>query len=260
MCFWLPLPWYTNIGTRDCSWLYSLRQLVMLLMQGLSLIGHISHLVLNDLKEIYIEIFHVFTLIKECTATCCFPLQQEVLWGEDRYLFCMAGLLHWDAVVCCNSWDDLFRLWNPHLRWQRVEVISYFLSLTCFVGFSDAIILLAITVLPVSLFLSFPNSKEICSEEVGGNIVMCPLCDKKCGYWKLNTTCSSSWVRHLGLLSCFCSSWLVLYLSDRFKESCQQSCNSLSHHLLNTFFFQQSHMFDNVGTVFFAIFMGIWGE
>uniref|UniRef100_A0A4W5JQE7 Anoctamin n=1 Tax=Hucho hucho TaxID=62062 RepID=A0A4W5JQE7_9TELE len=56
-------------------------------------------------------------------------------------------------------------------------------------------------------------SKEICSEEIGGNIIMCPLCDKKCGYWKLNSTCSSSW---------------------------------------------QSHMFDNVGTVFFAIFMGIW--
>uniref|UniRef100_A0A3P9AIN2 Anoctamin n=1 Tax=Esox lucius TaxID=8010 RepID=A0A3P9AIN2_ESOLU len=55
-------------------------------------------------------------------------------------------------------------------------------------------------------------SKDICGE-IGGSIVMCPLCDKKCGYWKLNSTCNSSW---------------------------------------------QSHMFDNVGTVFFAIFMGIW--
>uniref|UniRef100_A0AAZ3R5R7 Anoctamin n=1 Tax=Oncorhynchus tshawytscha TaxID=74940 RepID=A0AAZ3R5R7_ONCTS len=36
-------------------------------------------------------------------------------------------------------------------------------------------------------------SKEICSEEIGGNIIMCPLCDKKCGYWKLNSTCNSSW-------------------------------------------------------------------
>ncbi|KAL0968812.1 hypothetical protein UPYG_G00272210 [Umbra pygmaea] len=56
-------------------------------------------------------------------------------------------------------------------------------------------------------------SKEICQEKIGGRIVMCPLCDKKCGYWMLNSTCNSSW---------------------------------------------QSHMFDNVGTVFFAIFMGIW--
>lgn len=48
-------------------------------------------------------------------------------------------------------------------------------------------------IIPIELF---PNSKEICSEEVGGSIVMCPLCDLKCGYWKLNTTCNSSWVRH----------------------------------------------------------------
>lgn len=49
---------------------------------------------------------------------------------------------------------------------------------------------------------SFPNSKEICGE-IGGKIVMCPLCDKKCGYWKLNTTCNSSWVRNLQLTELF---------------------------------------------------------
>uniref|UniRef100_A0AAY4EDL3 Anoctamin n=1 Tax=Denticeps clupeoides TaxID=299321 RepID=A0AAY4EDL3_9TELE len=56
-------------------------------------------------------------------------------------------------------------------------------------------------------------SQEICNDTIGGQIVMCPLCDKKCGYWKLSSTCNSSW---------------------------------------------QSHLFDNVATVFFAIFMGIW--
>ncbi|MGH0131373.1 UNVERIFIED_CONTAM: hypothetical protein FKN15_045924 [Acipenser sinensis] len=56
-------------------------------------------------------------------------------------------------------------------------------------------------------------SQEICSVDIGGEIVMCPLCDRKCGYWKLNTTCESSF---------------------------------------------QSHLFDNVGTLFFAMFMGIW--
>ncbi|XP_062845579.1 anoctamin-5b isoform X1 [Trichomycterus rosablanca] len=57
------------------------------------------------------------------------------------------------------------------------------------------------------------TSQEICDPEIGGKIVMCPLCDKKCSYWKLNSTCLSSW---------------------------------------------QAHLFDNEGTVFFAIFMGIW--
>uniref|UniRef100_A0A8C5GQI3 Anoctamin n=1 Tax=Gouania willdenowi TaxID=441366 RepID=A0A8C5GQI3_GOUWI len=57
------------------------------------------------------------------------------------------------------------------------------------------------------------SSKEICDPDIGGSIVMCPLCDKKCRFWNLNSTCLSSW---------------------------------------------QSHLFDNEGTVFFAIFMGIW--
>lgn len=35
---------------------------------------------------------------------------------------------------------------------------------------------------------------------------------------------------------------------------------SLSHYFSNLFSIQQSHLFDNVGTVFFAIFMAIWGE
>ncbi|KAM3854206.1 anoctamin-5 isoform 2-T2 [Vipera latastei] len=57
------------------------------------------------------------------------------------------------------------------------------------------------------------SSTEICSPNIGGEIIMCPLCDRKCDYWRLNSTCESS---------------------------------------------QYSHLFDNVATLFFAIFMGIW--
>ncbi|XP_056657993.1 anoctamin-5 isoform X2 [Monodelphis domestica] len=57
------------------------------------------------------------------------------------------------------------------------------------------------------------SSIEICNETIGGEIIMCPLCDVRCEYWKLNTTCESS---------------------------------------------RYSHLFDNVATLFFAIFMGIW--
>ena len=79
---------------------------------------------------------------------------------------------------------------------------------------------------------SFSYSKEICSAEIGGNIVMCPLCDKKCGYWKLNSTCYSSWVRHPGSgLSCFCSSWFMFYPQMwHLKDGC-------SWMLTNDFFF-----------------------
>ncbi|XP_073460124.1 anoctamin-5 isoform X1 [Aquarana catesbeiana] len=57
------------------------------------------------------------------------------------------------------------------------------------------------------------SSKEICDNTIGGQIIMCPLCDQRCEFWRLNTTCEPS---------------------------------------------QYSHLFDNVATLFFAIFMGIW--
>ncbi|XP_063802438.1 anoctamin-5 isoform X3 [Pseudophryne corroboree] len=57
------------------------------------------------------------------------------------------------------------------------------------------------------------SSKEICDKDIGGQIIMCPLCDQRCEFWRLNSTCEPS---------------------------------------------QYSHLFDNVATLFFAIFMGIW--
>lgn len=38
----------------------------------------------------------------------------------------------------------------------------------------------------------FVLSKEICDPAIGGEIIMCPLCDRECEYWRLNTTCESS--------------------------------------------------------------------
>lgn len=35
-------------------------------------------------------------------------------------------------------------------------------------------------------------SKEVCDPDIGGNIIMCPQCDKLCPFWKLNITCESS--------------------------------------------------------------------
>ncbi|XP_056281099.1 anoctamin-6 [Pseudoliparis swirei] len=56
-------------------------------------------------------------------------------------------------------------------------------------------------------------SIEVCDPDIGGNIVMCPQCDKECKYWRLNSTCEAS------------------------KKLC---------------------IFDNFGTLVFAVFMSIW--
>lgn len=56
-------------------------------------------------------------------------------------------------------------------------------------------------------------SKEVCDPQIGGQIVMCPQCDKDCKFWRLNSTCEAS------------------------KKLC---------------------IFDNFGTLVFAVFMSIW--
>ncbi|XP_068611495.1 anoctamin-6 [Brachionichthys hirsutus] len=56
-------------------------------------------------------------------------------------------------------------------------------------------------------------SKEVCDPEIGGQIVMCPQCDRECKFWRLNSTCEAS------------------------KKLC---------------------IFDNFGTLVFAVFMSIW--
>uniref|UniRef100_A0A8B9VFP6 Anoctamin n=1 Tax=Anas zonorhyncha TaxID=75864 RepID=A0A8B9VFP6_9AVES len=35
-------------------------------------------------------------------------------------------------------------------------------------------------------------SQEVCDPNIGGNIIMCPQCDKVCTYWNLTSTCESS--------------------------------------------------------------------
>lgn len=44
----------------------------------------------------------------------------------------------------------------------------------------------------ISVLFSKYSSKEVCDPEIGGNIVMCPQCDRECKYWRLNSTCEAS--------------------------------------------------------------------
>ncbi|XP_067906491.1 anoctamin-6 isoform X2 [Heterodontus francisci] len=56
-------------------------------------------------------------------------------------------------------------------------------------------------------------SQEVCDPAIGGQIIMCPQCDRDCTYWRLNITCKSS---------------------------------------------RKLSIFDNYGTLAYAVFMGIW--
>ncbi|XP_054997772.1 anoctamin-5 isoform X4 [Sorex araneus] len=62
------------------------------------------------------------------------------------------------------------------------------------------------------------TSNEICDPDIGGQIIMCPLCDFLCEYWRLNSTCLSSKLSHLFdnestvFFAMFMSIWVSLFL------------------------------------------------
>ncbi|XP_033940520.1 anoctamin-5 isoform X1 [Pseudochaenichthys georgianus] len=154
-------------------------------------------------------------LLNNCTYTAAFPLHDSRYWTKAKDANCESERYHlhkhWARFFCFYKEQPL----NLIRKYYGEKIGIYF----AWLGFYTEMLLFAAivgTLCFVYGFLTFDDnqwSKDICSAEIGGNIVMCPLCDKKCGYWKLNSTCNSSW---------------------------------------------QSHLFDNVGTVFFAIFMAIW--
>ncbi|XP_040893951.1 anoctamin-5 isoform X2 [Toxotes jaculatrix] len=154
-------------------------------------------------------------LLNNGTYTAAFPLHDSRYWTRSRDANSESERYnlykYWARFLCFFKEQPL----NLIRKYYGEKIGIYF----AWLGFYTEMLLFAAVVGTICFiygFLTYDDnqwSKEICSEEIGGNIVMCPLCDKKCSYWKLNTTCNSSW---------------------------------------------QSHLFDNVGTVFFAIFMGIW--
>ncbi|XP_039109211.1 anoctamin-5 [Hyaena hyaena] len=62
------------------------------------------------------------------------------------------------------------------------------------------------------------SSTEICDPNIGGQIIMCPLCDLVCDYWRLNTTCFASKISHLFdnestvFFAIFMGIWVTLFL------------------------------------------------
>uniref|UniRef100_A0AAQ4S0B6 Anoctamin n=1 Tax=Gasterosteus aculeatus aculeatus TaxID=481459 RepID=A0AAQ4S0B6_GASAC len=154
-------------------------------------------------------------LLSNGTYTAAFPLHDCRYWKRARNAECESERFnlyqHWARFLIFYKEQPL----NLIRKYYGEKIGIYF----AWLGFYTEMLFFA-AVMGVICFtyglLSYDNnvsSKEICDANIGGSIVMCPLCDKKCPFWKLNSTCLSSW---------------------------------------------QSHLFDNEGTIFFAIFMGIW--
>ncbi|XP_039609423.1 anoctamin-5-like isoform X2 [Polypterus senegalus] len=154
-------------------------------------------------------------LLNNGSYTAAYPLHDCRYWKKAKDPNCES-----ERYTLYREWARLSRFYkeqplNLIRRYYGEKIGIYFAWLGFYTEmlFYAAIVGLICFIYGALTFSDNVWSEEICNDDIGGQIIMCPLCDKKCGYWKLNTTCESS---------------------------------------------KQSHLFDNVGTVFFAIFMGIW--
>ncbi|XP_063783420.1 anoctamin-6 [Pseudophryne corroboree] len=107
---------------------------------------------------------------------------------------------------CPNERNLLYREWvHPwsFYKLQPMDLIRKYYGekigiYFAWLGFYTRMLLLA-AVVGLGCFLygyksqeSCTWSKEVCDPSIGGNIIMCPQCDKECTYWYLNITCESS--------------------------------------------------------------------
>ncbi|KAK3580687.1 hypothetical protein CHS0354_017969 [Potamilus streckersoni] len=67
-----------------------------------------------------------------------------------------------------------------------------------------------------TVFQDIPTS-ELCDKAKSGNLTMCPLCDKRCSYWKLEDSCSYSRATYLFdnpatvFFACFMALWASFF-------------------------------------------------
>uniref|UniRef100_A0A671V8A0 Anoctamin n=1 Tax=Sparus aurata TaxID=8175 RepID=A0A671V8A0_SPAAU len=128
-------------------------------------------------------------LLSNGTYTSAFPLHdvRNAECESERYNL----YRHWARFLCFYKEQPL----NLIRKYYGEKIGIYF----AWLGFYTEMLFFA-AVMGVICFtygvLSYDDnisSKEICDASIGGSILMCPLCDKKCPFWRLNSTCLSSW-------------------------------------------------------------------
>ncbi|EHA99487.1 Anoctamin-5 [Heterocephalus glaber] len=101
---------------------------------------------------------------------------------------------------------------------EKIAIYFVFLGFYTEMLFIAALVGLACFIYGLLSMGSNPSSVEICDPNVGGQMIMCPLCDQVCDYWRLNTTCWASKFSHLFdnestvFFAIFMGIWVTLFL------------------------------------------------
>ncbi|XP_051739999.1 anoctamin-5 isoform X1 [Ctenopharyngodon idella] len=159
-------------------------------------------------------------LLNNGTYTAAFPLHDCRYWTRSRDANCES-----ERYSLYKHWARFSRFYkeqplNLIRKYYGEKIGIYFAWLGFYTEMLSyaAVVGLLCFIYGVATFDNNVWSQEICNDTIGGQIVMCPLCDKKCGYWKLSTTCSSSWQSYLFdntatvFFAIFMGIWVTLFL------------------------------------------------
>ncbi|XP_017578355.1 anoctamin-5 isoform X2 [Pygocentrus nattereri] len=159
-------------------------------------------------------------LLNNGTYTSAFPLHDCRYWVKSRDPNCES-----ERYSLYRYWARFFRFYkeqplNLVRKYYGEKIGIYFAWLGFYTEmlFYAAVVGLICFIYGVATYDNTVWTKEICDKDIGGEIVMCPLCDKKCGFWKLNSTCNSTWQSHLFdntatvFFAIFMGIWVTLFL------------------------------------------------
>ncbi|XP_056015162.1 anoctamin-4-like isoform X6 [Ostrea edulis] len=145
--------------------------------------------------------FGVRKLVDSVTYTAAYPLHDGRYKSEHSLL----------TVGKDNDRHLLYELWARPGRWYKYQPLdqirNYFgekigIYFT-WLGFYTAMLIpTAITGVVVFLFgvgtlMGDTPSSEICDDPVISNYTMCPMCDRRCSYWRLADSCTYSKATYL---------------------------------------------------------------
>ncbi|UYV68797.1 ANO4 [Cordylochernes scorpioides] len=127
--------------------------------------------------------------------------RRAVFRRENRVILCLAGLLHLHAYT--SSWSGALHhalrpIYHAHQHPQVGMDTSpcSTASLPCTPTSPGRCGHFTMLYGLSTMHTNIP-SQEICNGKDAGSAIMCPLCDKKCDYWRLSDGCMFSKIIHL---------------------------------------------------------------
>uniref|UniRef100_A0A8D0SWR6 Anoctamin n=1 Tax=Sus scrofa TaxID=9823 RepID=A0A8D0SWR6_PIG len=164
--------------------------------------------------------FGIERLLNSHTYSAAFPLHDGQYWKpseppnpvNERYILCQ----NWARFSYFYK-EQPFNLIRDYYG-EKIGIYFVFLGFYTEMLFFAAIVGLVCFIYGLFSMHDNLSSTEICDPEIGGQIIMCPLCDLMCDYWRLNSTCLASKFSHLFdnestvFFAIFMGIWVTLFL------------------------------------------------